>query len=389
MAQAENSSSSIVEREPLENQSDDFEIDNGVDSDDALIERLEAEALAEEERVKAEEGNDEGDPAPQPATDPKKGPDKGGSQGEAEKTPEVDPAVAASQEKPKPNMIPEARFSEVVHERNQYREMIERLQQENHFLKGVNYANRQGQAPKAEEPKAPTPAERREAALKARSDAMAKYDSGDMTAAEWAAELAKVDNELDQVRQEETRGWLQSEIQRLTPKHEPKPQQPSVADEEWLMQRTVKIAEDYPHVAALTAEDCQILAQVVINTAAAKGQPIPQGPRGDAMVREGVGKLASAYAAANYPDWAPPAPANANAAQPTPAGGGEPKLTAEGEARLRKFELAANHPPNTNETGRTGTESGMPTSDDQLAAMSEAQLEKMMDDPRFVALMER
>lgn len=266
--------------------------------------------------------------------------------------------MGRQQGKPKPGPIPYERFHEVnerartleqqlAYERGAYEARLAALQQ------GLSQpAQQTGQPQQQQAPSTPDDLIKAERA-KAR-EAAAKWEQGEITAAQYEEIRGQVEDTIWNIRQENSR-----------PAAAEAPQ--SIADEQLLAQHAQQLEAAHPYLEVMTEQDVNRLVDLAYAQAAVEGKPIGTGARETARLREIVSELSDFYG----PKWHPQAQVR-QPTQQTQQPGGQQQLSPQARARLAARQRAAQHPIDTRSVGNAGHTTEITAA--QVARMSEEEL---------------
>lgn len=333
------------------------------DDDVDAIELREAQAA-----VEAEKADGEGDSGDEPGTDAAAAEaDKGqqdqkatGKEGEGgDKPTEQHPTEAESP------MIPKARFDEVLQQQQELARQNAYLQGQLEASKvtrqgpGDGEASHEGDQPPATQP---DPAEQIQTIRTQINGLAEKFDNGEISAAEWKAQEADLQDRMAEIREAQL-------LAKVKPEKQPTEQLPSLADQHFVQTRTEELNREHPFVDLVSDDDFGFIRDRALHNLGESWQAMPAGPAKDMALREKVAELSDEYGPKLTGMTLDQARAKAAGTQPAGQAAEKP-ASASAQDRKTKLDMAGSMPPDVSQmTGSPGQE-----------VPSNAQLETMSDE---------
>ncbi len=240
-----------------------------------------------------------------------------------------------------PIMVPKGRLDQALHERDELRERLARLE----GAVGALALGKQPAQPASEPANEPTPQERIDA-LKSDVEKLAeRYEAGELSTKDWTTQNLALQEQILDIRME-----MRS------------PSAPAQSDT-YLQEQTDRLAEEFSVLQTMSAEDIEAIVPLARREAAKQGIDIST----DLKLRRHIAATAQRLYGDNQPG----------------AGGKPQAKDPRTQAANAKLEMARNAPPNLNPhaVAYQGPTGGTPTveqaermSDDELAALPPAVL---------------
>ena len=226
-------------------------------------------------------------------------------------------------------------------------------------VKGTGSANQQPNPSQATPQSAPTPATDPIKQIRESITAEAKrYDQGEITLAEYEAFRMEREDQIQAIH-----------LQRVEEKAIRQAAQPSMADEAMLAAHAQQLDQQYPYLQAMSQEQLFKLRDMAIFQAQQEGRPFGGSANDTRMLREAVAQLSVGFG----PAWGVQLPASSETnTQPNRGAPGKPAMSEAAAARLRKHEMAADMPPDTNSMGTAGN--GEVFTDQRIASMTDEEI---------------
>jgi hypothetical protein len=293
-----------------------------------------------------------------------------GEQETATTPPQAEPPAAAAPPAPTPGSVPYARFREL-------NQQAQRMAEEVAYWKGVAEARAAGQQapqapPQTQQAAQPDPIEQIRAGETALLEAVAKWEGGDLSAAD--LEVARM-QALTSILDARDNIFVSRLLPALAERIDAALARPGLVDSRALEVQITTLEARHPWLQVLSDEDIAGLEAIAKAEATARRQAFPAGPAGLAALRQRVAALSDTYGPQWYPGTTPPAPAAAPPATATPqppASSAQAGLRPTPEQVRANLERQAAHPPN-DPTGRTGGDVTLTI--DRLDGMTDEQIE--------------
>lgn len=185
-----------------------------------------------------------------------------------------------------------------------------------------------------------------------------RYDQGEITLAEYEAFRMAREDEIQAVH-----------FQRMQETANRQAAQPSMADEAMLAAHAQQLDQQFPYLPAMSTEQLYALRDMAVFQAQQQGRPFSQSANDTRRLREAVARLSVGFG----PAWGVQLPASSEAnTQPNQGTPGKPTMSEAAAARLRKHEMAADMPPDTNNMGKAGN--GEVFTDQRIASMTDEEI---------------